>query len=142
LGGDALSALIFIANVVLTIAKSAHRSLIRYMLAAGMTFLALLYLIGIPFFKNLNADNYWWRVIHLWVEGAWERITASLVAFVILKTTEVERRSSRGGSTSRPACSCSRGWSAPGTTTTGSARRTTGSGGAASSARSSPCRSR
>ncbi len=88
-----VAALIFIANVVLTIAKARQRSLIQYMLAAGVTFLALLYLIGIPFFKNLNADYYyWWWVIHLWVEGAWELITASLVAFVILKTTGVERK--------------------------------------------------
>lgn len=88
-----VSALMYIANVVLTIAKAKHRSLIQYMLAAGVVFLALLYLIGIPFFKNLNADYYyWWWVIHLWVEGAWELITASLVAFVILKTTGVDRK--------------------------------------------------
>jgi len=91
--GTLSSALIFIANVVLTIAKAKQRSLIQYMLAAGVTFLALLYLIGIPFFKNLNTDYYyWWWVIHLWVEGAWELITASLVAFVILKATGVERK--------------------------------------------------
>ena len=90
--GTHSSALIFIANVVLTIAKARQRSLIQYMLAAGVTFLALLYLIGIPFFKNLNTDYYWWWVIHLWVEGAWELITASLVAFVILKATGVERK--------------------------------------------------
>ena len=88
-----VAALMFIANVVLTIAKAKQRSLIQYMLAAGVIFLALLYLIGIPFFKNLNADYYyWWWVIHLWVEGAWELITASLVAFVILKTTGVDRK--------------------------------------------------
>jgi len=88
-----VAALMFIANVVLTIAKAKQRSLIQYMLAAGVVFLALLYLIGIPFFKNLNADYYyWWWVIHLWVEGAWELITASLVAFVILKTTGVDRK--------------------------------------------------
>jgi nitric oxide reductase subunit B len=88
-----VSALIFIANVVLTIAKAKQRSLIQYMLASGVIFLALLYLFGIPFFKNLNTDYYyWWWVIHLWVEGAWELITASLVAFVILKATGVERK--------------------------------------------------
>ena len=58
-----------------------------------MTFLAVLYLFGMPFFKDLNADYYyWWWVIHLWVEGAWELITAAIVAFIIIEVTGVERK--------------------------------------------------
>jgi len=58
-----------------------------------VTFLALLYLFGMPFFKNLNTDYYyWWWVIHLWVEGAWEVVTAAIVAFIIMEVTGVERR--------------------------------------------------
>ena len=88
-----VSALIFIANVVLTIVKAKQRSLIQYMLAAGVIFLALLYLVGIPFFKNLNTDYYyWWWVIHLWVEGAWELVTAALMAFMMIQLTGVERK--------------------------------------------------
>ena len=31
-----------------------------------------MYLFGIPFYRNLSVDwYYWWWVIHLWVEGAW-----------------------------------------------------------------------
>jgi nitric oxide reductase subunit B len=54
--------------------------------------LALMYLFGIPFFKNLSLDwYYWWWVIHLWVEGAWELITAAIMAFILMKLTGVER---------------------------------------------------
>jgi nitric oxide reductase subunit B len=34
---------------------------------------------------------YWWFVVHLWVEGTWELILASLLAFVLVKTTGVDR---------------------------------------------------
>jgi len=54
--------------------------------------LAVMWLFGIPFFKNLTLDYYyWWWVIHLWVEGAWELIAASLMAFILLKITGVDR---------------------------------------------------
>ncbi|MBI5440156.1 MAG: cbb3-type cytochrome c oxidase subunit I [Deltaproteobacteria bacterium] len=87
-----VAALIFIANVFLTVATAKKRSVLSWMLVGGVVFLALLYLLGIPFYKDLNADYYyWWWVIHLWVEGAWELITASIMAFVILEVTGVER---------------------------------------------------
>jgi nitric oxide reductase subunit B len=35
---------------------------------------------------------YWWWVIHLWVEGAWELIAAAITAFVLIKLTGVDRR--------------------------------------------------
>ncbi len=55
--------------------------------------LAVMWLFGIPFFKNLTLDYYyWWWVIHLWVEGAWELIAASIMAFVLLKITGIERK--------------------------------------------------
>jgi nitric oxide reductase subunit B len=34
---------------------------------------------------------YWWFVVHLWVEGTWELILGSLLAFVLIKTTGVDR---------------------------------------------------
>jgi len=88
-----IAALLFIANVGLTILKSREKSALQWMLLGGVTFLALLYLFGMPFFKNLNTDYYyWWWVIHLWVEGAWEVVTAAIVAFIIMEVTGVERR--------------------------------------------------
>jgi len=88
-----VAALLFVANVGLTILKAEERSVLQWMLLAGVTFLSVLYLFGMPFFKNLNADYYyWWWVIHLWVEGAWELITAAIAAFVIIQVTGVERK--------------------------------------------------
>ena len=86
-------ALLFVANVALTILKSKEKSALQWMLLGGVTFLALLYLFGMPFYKNLNTDYYyWWWVIHLWVEGAWEVVTAAIVAFIIMEVTGVERK--------------------------------------------------
>ena len=88
-----VAALLFVANVGMTILQTKERSVIQWMLLGGVTFLAVLYLFGIPFFKDLNADYYyWWWVIHLWVEGAWELITAAIVAFIIIAVTGVERK--------------------------------------------------
>jgi len=48
-------------------------------------------------FSFVNPDNlvrdkmYWWFVVHLWVEGTWELILGSLLAFVLIKTTGVDR---------------------------------------------------
>jgi nitric oxide reductase subunit B len=62
-------------------------------LLAGLVFLAVMYLFGIPFYENISVDwYYWWWVIHLWVEGAWELIAAALTAFMLIKLTGVERR--------------------------------------------------
>lgn len=86
-------ALLFVVNVAMTILKSREKSVLQWMLLGGVTFLALLYLFGMPFYKNLNTDYYyWWWVIHLWVEGAWEVVTAAIVAFIIIQVTGVERK--------------------------------------------------
>jgi nitric oxide reductase subunit B len=34
---------------------------------------------------------YWWWVVHLWVEGAWELIAAAMTAYMLMKLTGVER---------------------------------------------------
>jgi len=88
-----VAALLFVGNVAMTVIQAKERSVLQWMLLAGVTFLAVLYLFGMPFFKNLNADYYyWWWVIHLWVEGAWELITAAIAAFILIQVTGVERK--------------------------------------------------
>lgn len=88
-----VAALLFVANVAMTILKSKKKTVLQWMLLGGVSFLALLYLFGMPFYKNLNTDYYyWWWVIHLWVEGAWEVVTAAIVAFIIMEVTGVERK--------------------------------------------------
>ena len=88
-----VGALMFLANVGVTILRARRFTATQGSLLAGLVFLALMYLFGIPFYRNLSVDwYYWWWVIHLWVEGAWELVTAALVAFMIIQLTGVERR--------------------------------------------------
>jgi nitric oxide reductase subunit B len=85
-------ALMFLANVGWTFVQARRWTAVQGSLLGGLTFLAVLYLFGIPFYRNLSLDwFYWWWVIHLWVEGAWELITAALMAFVLIKLTGVDR---------------------------------------------------
>jgi len=86
-------ALIFLFNIGMTIFRAKRWTVIQGMLLGGLVFLALLYLFGIPSYRNEVIDwYYWWWVIHLWVEGAWELITAAIMAFVLMKLTGVERK--------------------------------------------------
>ncbi len=87
-----IGALIFLFNVGMTVWKG-RKTAVLGMLVGGLVFLALLYLFGMPFYRNLSTDwYYWWWVVHLWVEGAWELVTASILAFLLIKVTGVERR--------------------------------------------------
>lgn len=88
-----IGALIFLFNVGLTMIKARNWTVIQGTLLGGLLFLALLYLFGIPFYKNEVIDwYYWWWVIHLWVEGAWELVTGAIMAFVLMKLTGVDRQ--------------------------------------------------
>jgi nitric oxide reductase subunit B len=85
-------ALIFLFNVGMTIFRAHRITVIQGTLLGGLVFLAGLYLFGIPFYRNLVIDwYYWWWVIHLWVEGAWELVTGAVMAFVLMKLTGVDR---------------------------------------------------
>jgi nitric oxide reductase subunit B len=87
-----VGALMFLANVGVTFLRARRWTAVQGSLLGGLVFLAVLYLFGIPFYRNLSLDwFYWWWVIHLWVEGAWELITAALMAFVLIKLTGVDR---------------------------------------------------
>ncbi len=87
-----IAALMFLGNVAATAIRANRWTATQGTLLGGLTFLALLYLFGIPFYQNAAIDwYYWWFVIHLWVEGAWELIVAALTAFMLMKITGVER---------------------------------------------------
>ena len=88
-----VGALIFLFNVGMTMFRAKRWTVIQGTLLGGLLFLALLYLFGIPFYDNEVIDwYYWWWVIHLWVEGAWELVTAAIFAFVLMKLTGVDRQ--------------------------------------------------
>lgn len=93
-----LAVLIFLANIGLTMFRN-HHTLTRMTatLLGGMVMLAVMFLFGIPFMPNLSTQYfYWWWVIHLWVEGAWELIAASLVGWALIKVTGVSRQRIEG----------------------------------------------
>jgi len=88
-----VAALLFLYNIVMTVLRAEQKTVLQWMLVGGVLFLALMYLFGIPFYSSINADYYyWWWVVHLWVEGAWELITAAIIAFIIIQVTGVERK--------------------------------------------------
>jgi len=88
----ALSVILFLVNNVMTIAKSGRWTGIQGVLVGGLVFLTLMYLPGMFYSKNMVKDQFfWWWVIHLWVEGAWEVIAGALLAFMLLKVTNAPR---------------------------------------------------
>jgi nitric oxide reductase subunit B len=88
-----VGALMFLANIAVTMVRARRWTAVQGSLLGGLLFLAIMYLFGIPFYRNLAVDwYYWWWVIHLWVEGAFELIAAAMVAFMLIKLTGVDRR--------------------------------------------------
>ncbi len=91
--GIVVVALMFLFNIFMTMIKTKRWTVIQGVLLGGLATLAGMFLFGIPFLKNISTQYYWWWwVIHLWVEGAWELVAASLMAFILLKLTGVERQ--------------------------------------------------
>ena len=59
---------------------------------SGLWLLSLLWIFAFINPDNLSLDKmYWWFVIHLWVEATWELVMASILAFLLLKLTGVDR---------------------------------------------------
>ncbi|WP_339671737.1 cbb3-type cytochrome c oxidase subunit I [uncultured Roseovarius sp.] len=89
--GIVVAALIFLFNVSMTVLKG-RKTAISNILLLGLWGLALLFLFAFYNPENLSLDKqYWWYVVHLWVEGVWELIMASILAFLMLKLTGVDR---------------------------------------------------
>ncbi len=88
----AVGVVLFLVNLGMTLYRSRRWNAISTILFAGMAALAVLYLINFVYFPNLVVDYYWWWwIIHLWVEGAWELIAASIGAWLLIRLTGVER---------------------------------------------------
>ena len=89
--GIVVVALAMLFNLTMTYLKG-RKTTISSVLLVGLWGLALLFLFSFVNPHNLVRDKlYWWWVVHLWVEGVWELIMASLLAFVLIKTTGVDR---------------------------------------------------
>ena len=89
--GIVIVALAFLYNIGMTI-LSGRKTVVNLVLLIGLTGLAVLFLFAFYNPDNLVKDKfYWWWVVHLWVEGVWELILGSILAFVLIETTGVDR---------------------------------------------------
>ncbi|WP_101068469.1 cbb3-type cytochrome c oxidase subunit I [Roseovarius salinarum] len=89
--GIVVAALIFLYNITMTLLKG-RKTAISNILILGLWGLALLFLFAFYNPDNLSLDKqYWWYIVHLWVEGVWELIMASILAYLMLKLTGVDR---------------------------------------------------
>ncbi|WP_412552779.1 cbb3-type cytochrome c oxidase subunit I [Shimia sp. MIT1388] len=89
--GIVVAALIFLYNVSMTVLKG-RKTAITNVLLLGLWGLALLFLFSFYNPANLALDKmFWWYIVHLWVEGTWELVMASILAYLLLKLTGVDR---------------------------------------------------
>jgi nitric oxide reductase subunit B len=89
--GIVVVALAFLFNVGMTVLKG-RKTVVTLVLMIGLVGLAVLFLFSFYNPDNVVKDKfYWWWVVHLWVEGVWELILGSILAFVLIKTTGVDR---------------------------------------------------
>ena len=89
--GIVVAALIFLYNVTMTVLQG-RKTAITNILLLGLWGLALLFLFAFYNPGNLSLDKqFWWYIVHLWVEGVWELIMASILAYLMLKLTGVDR---------------------------------------------------
>ena len=89
--GIVIVVLSYILNVTMTVIKG-RKTTITVILLTGLFGLAFFFLFAFYVPTNLAMDKFfWWFVVHLWVEGVWELILGALLAFVLIKTTGVDR---------------------------------------------------
>ncbi|MDA5092951.1 cbb3-type cytochrome c oxidase subunit I [Aliiroseovarius sp. KMU-50] len=89
--GIVVAALMFLYNVTMTVLKG-RKTAITNVLLLGLWGLALLFLFAFYNPENLALDKmFWWYIVHLWVEGTWELVMASILAYLMLKMTGVDR---------------------------------------------------
>ena len=86
-----VSFLIFLYNTSMTLLKG-RKTTINLVLMLGLWLAAVFWLFAFYNPGNLAVDKvYWWWVVHLWVEGVWELIMASLLGYLLIKMSGVDR---------------------------------------------------
>lgn len=87
-----LNVLLFLYNIGMTVLRGKRFTTTAIVLYLGLVSAALLYLPGMIYFENQTLDSYFrWWVVHLWVEGVWELIMGSILAYLLIKLTGVDR---------------------------------------------------
>jgi len=89
--GIVLVVVSYIVNTGMTVLKG-RKTVITTVLLTGLAGLAVFFLFAFYVPDNLIADKFfWWFTVHLWVEATWELILGAILAFVLIKTTGVDR---------------------------------------------------
>ncbi|QYZ65726.1 MAG: nitric oxide reductase [Gammaproteobacteria bacterium (ex Lamellibrachia satsuma)] len=89
--GIVIVALAFLFNIGMTILKG-RKTVVNLVLLLGLVGLAVFFLFAFYNPTNVVMDKFfWWWTVHLWVEGVWELILGAILAFVLIKTTGVDR---------------------------------------------------
>src|SRR5690606_30451389 len=89
--GIVVVCLMFLFNITLTLLKG-RMKLVTNILIFGLWGVAIFFLFAFYNPANLALDKmYWWYVVHLWVEGVWELIMASILAFLMIKLNGIDR---------------------------------------------------
>ena len=84
-------ALMYLFNLTMTVMKG-RRTAVTNVLMLGLWGIAVFFLFAFYNPSNLALDKmYWWYIVHLWVEGVWELVMASVLAFLVIKLTGVDR---------------------------------------------------
>jgi nitric oxide reductase subunit B len=89
--GIVVVALMFLFNCSMTLLKG-RKTVISNILLLGLWGIAVFFLFAFYNPANVVLDKmFWWWVVHLWVEGVWELVLASILAFLMIKLTGVDR---------------------------------------------------
>ncbi len=89
--GIVVVALMFLFNCSMTLLKG-RKTVISNILILGLWGIAVFFLFAFYNPANVILDKmFWWWVVHLWVEGVWELVMASILAFLMIKLTGVDR---------------------------------------------------
>ena len=84
--------LMFLYNLGMTIWRAKRLTTTEGVLMAGLVMTALLYLPSLFEFRNYTvAIFYRWWTVHLWVEGVWEMIQGSLLAYLLIRLSGIDR---------------------------------------------------
>lgn len=84
--------LMFLYNMVMTIRKAGPFTTTEGVLLGGIGLAAVLYLPALISFDNYTVSTFYrWWTIHLWVEGVWEMIQSSLLAYLLIRLSGADR---------------------------------------------------
>lgn len=89
--GIVVVAVLFLINCTMTVLNG-RRTVISNILMLGLWGTVVFFLFAFYVPANVIIDKmFWWWVVHLWVEGVWELVMASILAFLLIKLTGVDR---------------------------------------------------